>query len=97
MTRLSYSSWGGAIQRELLTDHDNPYAFAQRVSVTLPDIFFERNRALAEDQKGSMKLLARVPMFVYEQSLREEWDDADWAKWLNDPDNAAFRVWPGKV
>lgn len=97
MTVYRYSSWGGAIQRAIHVDPDNPYRFTTETSVTLPDAFFTRNKALAEDQKGPTKLVARVPVTIYEQSVREEWDDADWARWLNDPDNAAFRVWPGRV
>lgn len=49
-------------------------------------------------RRSTNKLLARgVPMTVAEQALREDWDDNDWKKWLNDPDNAAFRIWPGRV
>lgn len=47
--------------------------------------------------RSANKHLARVPISIYEQSVRENWDDADWKKWLNDPDNAAFRVWQGRV
>jgi hypothetical protein len=36
-------------------------------------------------------------MTVAEKAIRENWDDSDWKKWLNDPDNAAFRIWPGRV
>jgi hypothetical protein len=97
---LKYTSWDGIIRRELHVDPDNPYTFTQKTEVTLPDAFFERNKALGEDQKASkssMKLVARAPMMVYEQAEREGWTDKDWAKWLNDPDNAAFRCWPGRV
>lgn len=97
MAEFKYTSWGGAIQRSILTDWERPYTFAQKTEVVLPDAFFSRNKALAEEQTGPTKLLARVPMTVYEQSERELWDDADWARWLNDPDNAAFRVWRGVV
>lgn len=97
MTTVTYSSWHGA-QRSLHVDADDPYKLVEETQLVLPDIFFERNKALAEDQEGkTMKLVARVPMTVYEQSLHEEWDDARWAQWLNDPDNRAFRVWPGRV
>lgn len=60
----------------------------------------ENNKVMRElhPKRGANKLLARgVPMTVAEQSIREQWDDNDWKKWLNDPDNAAFRVWPGRV
>jgi hypothetical protein len=36
-------------------------------------------------------------MTVAEQAIREQWDDNDWKRGLNDPDNAAFRIWPGRV
>jgi hypothetical protein len=98
MGRLVYSSWGGAIQREILTDPDRPYEFATRTSVNLPDLE-ANNLALAEGQSAlaPMTVLARAPMTVYEQSIREGWDEDDWTRWLNDPDNAPFRVWKGRV
>lgn len=49
--------------------------------------------------KDTFRHVARVPLTVYEKALREGWaDDQDkWRRWLNDPDNAAFRVWEGQV
>jgi hypothetical protein len=49
--------------------------------------------------KAMMRHVARVPMVVYEQAMREGWaeDQAAWTRWLNDPDNKAFRVWEGTV
>jgi hypothetical protein len=60
----------------------------------------ENNKVMRElHPAGSTnKLLARgVPMTVAEKALREQWDEGDWKKWLDDPDNAAFRVWPGRA
>jgi hypothetical protein len=60
----------------------------------------ENNKVMRERHpaRSTNKLLARgVPITVAEQALREGWDQDDWKKWLNDPDNAAFRVWPGRV
>jgi hypothetical protein len=95
---LVYFSAGGTVRREIHVDPDNPYRFTQVTSLSYPDDFAQRNRELGEEQKGSMKLIARgVPLFVYEQSEREQWDQKRWAQWLNDPDNAAFRVWRGRV
>lgn len=49
-------------------------------------------------QKSTNVLLARgIPMTVYEQSILEQWDDKKWNQWLNDPDNAAFRIAGGWV
>lgn len=46
-----------------------------------------------------LRPVAEVPMVVIERAMREGWinDQAAWAKWLNDPDNRAFRVWEGRV
>jgi hypothetical protein len=42
--------------------------------------------------------LARgVPITVAEKAMLEGWDEQDWARWLDDPANAAFRVWQGRV
>jgi hypothetical protein len=97
---LVYYSAYGTVRREIHVDPDNPYTFTQKTSLEYPDDFAQRNRELGEmqDPKSSMKLIARgVPLFVYEQSEREGWDEKRWAQWLNDPDNAAFRVWKGSV
>jgi hypothetical protein len=60
----------------------------------------ENNKILREThpRRSTNKLLARgVPITVAEQADREDWDENDWKRWLNDPDNAAFRVWRGRV
>lgn len=43
------------------------------------------------------KLVARVPISIYEKSLLEQWDEDDWKKWLNRSENKVFRVWDGDV
>jgi hypothetical protein len=99
MGKLIYSSAGGAVRRTLHTDPSDPYRFTQETEIVYPDDFADRNRQLGEEQNGRhMKLVARgVPLFVWEQSEREGWDEKRWAQWLNDPDNRAFRVWQGTV
>jgi hypothetical protein len=59
----------------------------------------ETNKALSEAHpaRSTNKLVARAPLTVYEQSIRENWDEEQWRRWLNDPDNAAFRVWKGRL
>jgi hypothetical protein len=98
MTAYRYFSADGCALRTLHFDPDRPGRIVQETTLVYDDAFVQRNRELGEHQTGPMKLIARgVPLFVWEQSEREGWDDADWAKWLNDPDNAAFRVWRGSV
>lgn len=98
MAKITYTSGWGTIQRTLHIDDSDPTTVVQETAIEYPHDFAARNRALAEDQTGDMKLIARgVPAFVWEQSVREDWDEKRWAKWLNDPDNAVFRVWRGTV
>ena len=98
MARYEYSSFGGAIRRTLHTDPDHPYRAVVETSVDLPDL--ERNnRELAElhPARSPTKLLARVPMTIYERSIHEQWDEDDWTKWLNSDEAKPFRVWNGRV
>lgn len=45
------------------------------------------------------RLTAFVPDAVMDKAYNEGWfhDAKAWKKWLNNPDNAAFRVWEGRV
>jgi len=44
-----------------------------------------------------MKPRANVPHSVMHQALKEGWTDADWKRWINDPDNRDFRITEGIV
>lgn len=50
-------------------------------------------------QMKDFRHVAEVPKTVIDQALIEGWyhDPVKWKQWLNDPDNAAFRVWGGRV
>lgn len=55
-----------------------------------------------EDDKvassDGIRHVAEIPVTVYEKAVQEGWDNPDgWRRWLNDPDNAAFRIWKGRV
>ncbi len=43
--------------------------------------------------------VASVPLIFYNKAAREGWlhDRKKWWAFLNDPDNAAFRVWNGRI
>ena len=89
----------GAVKRTLITDSDTPSIVHV---VTEQDLTraVENNHLLRElhPKRSTNKLLARgVPITVAEKAILENWDEQDWARWLDDPDNAAFRVWPGRV
>lgn len=86
------------IKRTMHWDDTNPDAFGIHTQVTY-DRLVENNAALAElvPARQTNRHVARVPLTIYEQSIRESWDENDWKRWLNDPDNAAFRIWKGRV
>jgi hypothetical protein len=70
---------------------------------TIEDVepIIESVNVLRDEQRvrSDMKHVARVPVSVVEQAMREGWlhDDAKWNQWLNDPQNKDFRVWQGRV
>ena len=46
-----------------------------------------------------LRHVAEVHLVIWEKAVQEGWhkDKAKWRQWLNNPDNAIFRTWPGKV
>lgn len=85
----------GVVKRTSIVDDGILRVFTEvDMESTLESV--KRDREL-HPVKSNNKLVARVPMTVMEQSIHEQWDDNDWKKWLNDPDNAAFRIWRGRV
>lgn len=87
------------VKRTMLSDEGNPDVVRINTEVDMTSTV-ENNRVMRElhPQHSTNKLVARgIPMTVYEKSIIEDWDEKDWAKWLNDPDNRAFRVWEGHV
>lgn len=92
---------GGNVIREVITqDLDGKDTFHVRTRVNA-DPIIRANRISEENHKqgGHRKLAARVPITVYEKAVREGWanDQAAWRKFLNDPDNRAWRVWQGRL
>lgn len=88
------------VRRTSITDDDHPGVLRVYTEVQADAILKsieEARDVVALTPRAANKHLARVPMTVYEQSILENWDEAKWAKWLNDPDNEAFRVWRGRV
>lgn len=96
-SRMTYRNSDG-VRRTSIVDTDRPDELVVHTEVDVTQLV-ENNKALRElhPEKSTNKLVARVPMTVYEQSIHEDWDEGDWKKWLNDPDNAMFRVWAGRV
>lgn len=58
----------------------------------------ERRDMLEGKPRDGMYHVAEVPITVYEKAVQEGWDTPEgWKEWLNDPANAAFRTWKGRV
>jgi len=97
-SKFVYRNSGG-VKRTMITNSDDPFALTVHTEVDMTGVI-ENNKIMRElhPERSLNKLVARgIPMTVYEQSVHEGWDEKRWAKWLNDPDNAAFRVWRGHV
>lgn len=96
-SRLTYQNANG-VRRTSIVDDSQPGKLTVYTEADMTQVV-EEIKGLREkqDPKSTHRLLARVPMTVYETSVHEGWDDKDWNKWLNDPDNAAFRVYEGRV
>jgi hypothetical protein len=86
------------VRRTLITDSDKPDRVIVDTKVDCTQLI-ENNKMLGElhSTNSVNKMVARVPMTIYERSINEGWDDDDWKRWLNDPDNKMFRVWQGRV
>ena len=86
------------VRRTLITDDERPEDFAVHTEQELDEILdsVERDRSIMS-HNGVNKLLARIPIEVYERSVHEQWDEADWARYLNSSEAAPFRIWRGNV
>ena len=67
----------------------------QDVSNVMSHVKYLRDQAPGKD----LRHVAEIPMVFWEKAVQEGWvnDKAAWKKWLNNPDNACFRTWQGKV
>ena len=87
------------VKRTMVWEDDDPLTVHVYTEQDMEQTI-ENNKIMRElhPRHSTNKLVARgVPISVYEKSVLEDWDEQDWAKWLNDPDNAAFRIWQGRV
>ena len=81
---------------EFITQDDkNIYHTQQNVQPVIDQV-----KVFSENTPGkTFRHAAEIPMVIWNKALREGWhnDKTAWKKWLNDPDNKAFRVWKGKI
>lgn len=86
------------VRRTLITDDERPDAIVVHTEQVLDEILdgVARDRDL-HPSSGTNKMLARIPIAVYERAVLEDWDEGDWARWLNSSEAAPFRIWQGRV
>lgn len=95
--RTTYRNADG-VRRTAITDDERPDELVVHTEQVLDEVLasVERDRAVMS-HNGVNKLLARIPIEVYERSVHEQWDEGDWARWLNSYEAAPFRIWKGTV
>jgi hypothetical protein len=98
MTERIYSELDG-VRRTLVYNDDNPKEFHVKTTQDVEPILdsVARDREIMRNNRDDCKLVARVPVSIYERSIHEQWDDADWNRWLNSFEAKPFRIWQGSV
>ena len=86
------------VRRTLIWDDDDPDQVVVKTEQDIEPILdsVARDREIMA-HNGHNKLLARVPVAVYERAVIEQWGEDDWKKYLNSAAAAPFRVWRGTV
>ena len=86
------------VRRTLIADDERPDEVVVQTEQVLDEILagVARDRELHK-ARSENKLLARVPISIYERAILERWDDGDWKRYLNSAEAAPFRVWQGDV
>jgi hypothetical protein len=92
----------GTVARVLHADDRDPWGDFTIETVEDVEPLLDDVKVLRENHKehgGDMKHVARVPVHIVERAMREGWfhDQKAWARFLDDPDNAGFRVWRGRL
>jgi hypothetical protein len=85
------------VRRTFISDDERP-GFVVHTEQDIEPVLdsVERDRAIMRHD-GVNKLLARIPVSIFELSVHEQWDEGDWKKWLNSSEAAPFRIWRGRV
>ena len=86
------------VRRTLISDDERP-GFVVQTEQNLDEILggIARDREAANDNSSVNKLVARLPVAVFERAVHEGWDEGDWKRYLNSSEAAPFRIWSGRV
>ncbi len=88
------------VRNVIHADTSDPDKFTVQTTEELDQLFdycsAKRDAASGRAPEG-MVHVAEVPLSIAETAEMEGWDEKDWRRWLNNPDNAMFRTWKGRV
>lgn len=86
------------IKRTFYVDPDKPYSPLVHTEQNVDEIIssVKRDREVMKND-GDSRLVARVPMVVWEEAHHQQWDDKKWGQYLNSSEAREFRIWEGKV
>jgi hypothetical protein len=89
---------GDGVRRVMHWDDEDPDQVTVETQQDIEPILasVERDRAIMTHD-GPNKVLARLPVEVYERAVLEQWDEGDWARYLNSSECEPFRIWRGRV
>jgi hypothetical protein len=96
--RMLLDSSGGVLRWVSTTPGNDSVVVTDEQEVG--DILRANARDADVDQTGRhFRLAARIPLSIINKARAEGWlhDEQKWRDFLNDPDNRAFRVWPGRI
>lgn len=96
MTNHTYQNRDG-VRRTVIIDPDRPYSPIVHTEQDIEPILEGIARDRDNMRHGVNKVVARIPITIYERSIHEDWDEGDWKRWLNSTEAAPFRIWGGRV
>lgn len=89
---------------KLIYEDGRPIIIMEQEASRITKRAHERARDLPDRQLGSQnhrRHIGEIPVVIYYDLLKKfgsaQQNPKDWARWFNDPANAAFRVHPGRV
>ena len=84
------------LRRTIIFDDEDPSKFVVQTEQVLDEVLASVERDRETMGHGVNKLLARLPIEVYERAVHENWGEDDWARYLNSSEAAQFRIWRGR-
>lgn len=93
MSEVLHFDYNNGAQALHTVTHEDMDPLLDRVKEIKDTANWEKTR------KEPMRHVAVIPQFVLDKAAREGWfnDKQKWTDWANDPINACFRTWPGRI